>query len=78
MRLAPQAIDLWLLRPADIRDGLETDRCRVLLSVEERTRERRFVFARDRHTYLLTRAFVRTVLGQYLSMPPQDLGPVSV
>jgi len=72
-KLAPDAIDLWLLHPDDLQEGAGTDRCRALLSAAERARERRFVFARDQHTYLLTRAFVRTVLGQYLSMRPQDL-----
>jgi 4'-phosphopantetheinyl transferase len=47
--------------------------CRAFLTDEERAREHLFLFPVDRHLYLLSRALVRTVLSQYLSVAPRDL-----
>jgi len=44
-----------------------------MLSAAEYQRWQRFVFARDRDRFLLARALVRSVLGQYLHVPPASL-----
>jgi len=73
LKLTHDAIDLWLLRPEEVQDGPELERCRSILSSEELARERRFLFARDRRSFVITRAFVRTVLGHYIGAPPDCL-----
>jgi len=42
----------------------------AILSQEELQRAARFAFERDRHTYTVTRGILRTLLGQYLALPP--------
>jgi 4'-phosphopantetheinyl transferase len=71
--LAPDAVDLWILRQEDVEGDTELDRCRTFLTDEERAKECQFRFPVDRHLYVLTRAFVRVVLGRYLSVSPHDL-----
>lgn len=72
-KLLPGVVDLWIVRQDDVPSEVECERCRALLTNDERMRERRFVFPADRHLYLLTRSLVRVVLGQYLSAAPLDL-----
>ncbi|HEX6096247.1 MAG TPA: 4'-phosphopantetheinyl transferase superfamily protein [Thermoanaerobaculia bacterium] len=43
-----------------------------MLSDEEKEREQRFYFARDRRRFLVTRALVRTVLSRYVPINPAD------
>jgi len=44
-----------------------------ILSQEELQRAARFAFGRDRHTYTVTRGILRTLLGQYLALPPAKI-----
>lgn len=62
-------LDLWLTACSDCNGDL-LEHYRSLLSDEELRRESRFVFARDRRRYLVTRALVRTVLSRYGPTPP--------
>jgi 4'-phosphopantetheinyl transferase len=72
LHLHPDKIELWLAFCDEIADeGLLAD-YRQLLVEEERHKETRFYFARDRHRYLITRALVRTVLSRYAPVAPQD------
>ena len=41
----------------------------TLMSGDERERMARFVFEKDRHAFLLTRALVRTTLSRYAPVP---------
>jgi 4'-phosphopantetheinyl transferase len=41
------------------------------MSTEESEKQARFVFARDRHQYLVARALLRTVLSSYTEVPPE-------
>ncbi|MBK8258244.1 MAG: 4'-phosphopantetheinyl transferase superfamily protein [Polyangiaceae bacterium] len=50
-------------------DRLEVYR-QTILSPEEREKERRFYFQRDRNRYVVTRALVRTVLASYYQVKP--------
>jgi 4'-phosphopantetheinyl transferase len=68
--LSSAEIHLWL---ASDQVAAETAaRCRRLLSVDEREREARFHFAKDRARHLVTRALVRTVLSRYEAVDPAD------
>jgi 4'-phosphopantetheinyl transferase len=72
LQLHSEGIALWLAFCDEIADeGLLMDYRRLLVE-EERYKEGRFHFARDRHRYLITRALVRTVLSLYAEIAPQD------
>ena len=42
----------------------------ALLTPQERTRKQRYVFEKNRHEYLITRALVRSVLSRYAPLRP--------
>jgi len=49
------------------------DRLKQCLSADERDRMERFRFERDRRRYLVGRGLLRSLLGRYLDVVPQDL-----
>lgn len=63
---------LWIARPGDIRDPELLLAYDALLTADEREKVSRFRFEKDRHTSLVTRALVRTVLSRYAGVPPGD------
>lgn len=65
-------IDLWCARLPDIHDASLLQVYQSLMSDSERAQHQRFVFAKDRHRYLVTRALVRTVLSRYADIAPKD------
>src|ERR1041384_4451062 len=67
VRLAAGEVHVWLaaLEPSP--------GARSLLSPEEQERADRFRFEKDQMQYTAGRAFLRTILGRYLQVPPQDL-----
>lgn len=66
----PHQIDLWCCFNDSISDDhLQLYRQR-LLSPEERERELRFHFERDRKQFVITRALVRSVLSRYAAEAP--------
>jgi 4'-phosphopantetheinyl transferase len=71
-RLDSGHIHLWLAWLGKITDPRKLAEYRSLLSEEERQRQMRFHFERDRHRYLVTRAMVRTVLSRYADVAPRD------
>lgn len=68
---ATPRVDLWCACPADIDDPRLLHAYRALLSEAERERQDRFLFARDRHRDLVTRALVRIVLSRYADLAPE-------
>ncbi|OHX20343.1 4'-phosphopantetheinyl transferase family protein [Chromobacterium sphagni] len=66
-------IQVWLTPLARCHDPFLLEAYAALLSGEERVRWRAFVFERDRHAYLVTRALARTVLGERLGVDPARL-----
>ena len=65
-------VHVWCTFCDEIRDETLLDAYERLLSADERQRRSRFVFARDRHRFLVTRALVRTVLSRYTDVAPAD------
>jgi 4'-phosphopantetheinyl transferase len=56
--------------------GLKADTGRLpvdFLSVEERGRALKYRFQKDRHRFILSRCFLRSVLSFYLGQEPQDI-----
>jgi len=72
LQLHPDKVQLWFAFCDEIAEQSLLADYRRLLVDEERQKEARFHFARDRHRYLITRALVRTVLSRYASVMPQD------
>jgi 4'-phosphopantetheinyl transferase len=68
--LSRAEIHLWLT--GEQLDLEKVVRCRCLLSFEEKQREVRFHFEKDRTRYLVTRALVRSVLSRYEVVDPAD------
>lgn len=65
----PGTILVWLAdmdRPPVARDDLE-----ALLAPDERARQARFVFARDRDRYAVARGLLRTILGEATGVAPE-------
>jgi 4'-phosphopantetheinyl transferase len=61
---------LWIARPPLIRDPDLILAYDALLTADERAKVARYRFEKDRHTSLVTRALVRTVLSRYAAVPP--------
>jgi 4'-phosphopantetheinyl transferase len=63
---------LWIARPGEIRDPELVLAYDALLTADERAKVARYHFEKDRHTSLVTRALVRTVLSRYAAVSPGD------
>lgn len=72
LTLEKDQIDLWVVRPDNITDPALLAQYQQLLTAEETTKQQRFRFAKDRHSALITRAFVRTLLSRYAAIRPED------
>lgn len=71
--LKDHELHVWLTNDRDIVDPEQLQRYRLLLSDEETARHERFVFEKDRHQFLVTRALVREVLSLYQTeVSPRD------
>ena len=69
LAISPTRVDLWVVFTDEVDRSLLTA-YRELLSCDERRREARFWFARDRRMLVIARALVRTVLSRYTVIPP--------
>jgi 4'-phosphopantetheinyl transferase len=70
-QLGPSEIHVWALaldQPTE-----QVSRFAVMLSPEEQTRTARFHFERDRNRFAVGRGWLRQLLGQYLSAPPDRI-----
>ncbi len=65
LTLGTAEVHVWWCCPDRIRDPHLLERQFATLSEDERQRQRRFVFERDRHQFLVSHAFVRNVLSRY-------------
>lgn len=63
---------LWWALPDRIQDPELLERQLATLSDEERERQRRFVFERDRKRFLVSHALVRHALSRYAPVAPGD------
>ncbi len=68
--LPPTEAHLWYAYPEELTAPEDLERMTALLTEEEHDRRRRFHFERDRHSFLVTRSLVRTVLSRYAAAPP--------
>jgi 4'-phosphopantetheinyl transferase len=63
-------VDVWFVRSDEVRDPAVLARCAAALTPDERERHDRFLFAKDRHQFLVTRGTIRTLLGACLDVDP--------
>jgi 4'-phosphopantetheinyl transferase len=70
--LGPGEVHLWYVRHESIQDPRLLAAYQALMTAAERERHDRFVFAKDRHQFLVTRALVRTTLSRYAQIAPAD------
>ena len=63
-------VHVWLTEPGLVTDSATLEGYEALMTPEERTKQRRFHFERDRHDCLVTRALVRTTLSRYAAVGP--------
>jgi 4'-phosphopantetheinyl transferase len=71
--LSPDRVDMWFLFENQVTTAPELlASYRDVLTQQERLRAERFLFARDRDRYLLTRGLVRTVLSRYIPIDASD------
>lgn len=66
------AIHVWLTDPDQIYETALLARYRELLCPAELQREQRFLFAADRHRFLVSHALLRTVLSCYAPVAPEE------
>lgn len=66
-------IHLWLVEHQQITDPELLEAYRALLNKEEEKRFQRFVFPKHKLQFLVSRALLRTIIGQYLDQPPASL-----
>jgi 4'-phosphopantetheinyl transferase len=67
--IGPAEVHIWYARPETIDQGLLVA-YEALLAPDERAEMGRYRFAAARRQYLVTRAFVRTLLSRYFDVPP--------
>jgi 4'-phosphopantetheinyl transferase len=71
--LALTATDLHVWRASLDATVARVRHLRDTLSVDERTRADRFHFDRDRRRFIIARAALRSIIGRYLNLEPDDL-----
>jgi 4'-phosphopantetheinyl transferase len=72
LTLAKNEIHLWSVDPQTIQQPELLRAYSQLLSADETTKQQRFRFEKDRHSALITRAFVRDLLSHYADVSPVD------
>jgi 4'-phosphopantetheinyl transferase len=71
LSLPPGEAHLWYALPDELTDPRLLARYLDLMAPEERERQLRYLFEKNRHEYLITRALVRTVLSRYRPVDPK-------
>jgi len=71
LTLGNNEIHLWIAFPEAIHEPQLLARYDQLMTAEEREKQQRYIFERDRHDALITRALVRTVLSRYVAVAPE-------
>ena len=65
-------VHVWLVTPEAITDPERLAYYAAMLSPQERARQQRFHFEKDRHSFLISHALVRKVLSFYVDVGPAD------
>lgn len=68
--LTDDSVHIWYAFQDSIRDPESLDNYFNILSQYEQERQQKFVFEKDRHTYLISHALLRICLSQYADFSP--------
>lgn len=71
LELPPGEVHIWLCRPEEARDPSLLGQYDRLLDSSERARLERFVFERERVSFLVSHALLRTTLSAYAPPAPE-------
>ena len=71
--MIPSPITVWYALTADVAGLALVRACFAVLTAEEEAKQKAFVFEKNRHEYLVTRALCRGVLATYTGVAPADL-----
>jgi len=71
-KLCASEIHVWCLSTEAEPDAVVLAGCEAVMTAAELARRARFVFARDRAQFTLTRALIRTLLSNYLGGDPSQ------
>jgi 4'-phosphopantetheinyl transferase len=70
--LAENEAHLWVTKPQMCHNSELLDRYKNLLMDSETKKQQRYVFEKDRHDALITRAFIRDLLSYYIDIPASE------
>ena len=65
-------IHLWFTEPQNCQDQTLLERYKLLLTDDETEKQQRYIFDKDKHDALVTRAFIRDLLSQYMDRAPEE------
>jgi 4'-phosphopantetheinyl transferase len=68
--LHPHEVHLWYAFVDRVTDAALLTRYQSVLSAQETSRHRRFLFEKDRRQFLISHTLLRTALSQYVDVPP--------
>lgn len=63
---------LWYVSPDEYYDEESLDYFNNILSEEDKSQLKKFIFPKDRHLYLVAHAFLRTCLSKYADVKPEE------
>jgi len=72
LTITTNEIHLWSVDPQTVQQPELFEAYGRLLSAEETAKQQRYRFEKDRHSALITRAFVRDLLSYYADVSPAD------
>jgi len=72
LKLTNNEIHLWSIDPTQITSEALLKQYKALLTKDERIKQQRYRFDKDKHSALITRAFVRDLLSYYADVNPND------
>ncbi len=72
IELQQNDIHFWYTQPHHCYDPVLLDSLKRLLTNEEIQRQQRYLFDKDKHDALITRAFIRDLLSRYVDKPSTD------
>ena len=65
-------VHIWTISPKEITDADLLEKFKRIISVDEYKKINRYRLESAKHSALITRAFIRTLLSQYENKAPQD------
>jgi 4'-phosphopantetheinyl transferase len=72
LELNGKQVHAWYFYPTRVSDARLIDAYQTILSQEELARQQRFIFAEDRHQFLIAHACVRLLLSRYAQVHPSE------